>query len=453
VDLLSLKVELEKKTICIFRKLLAEFILIKQDGLKGRDFKKRYYLNLSRCLEKGQFKEIEELIDNSLDLDFFIDPRKIPNRFEIISNLLLDCIQTLNLGEIFNILRFVNKFNLVDKDLNDSELEIVNNIKKNNLLIANLIDLFGNISNSFIIYVRKVMPFNLLYYYNNFFNEYSSYSNEGYDINLILNYLNEYNIYGLNVKSLGNLEDFFNSFKKKVINHHEKYIEFKFANKNHLVSPRILRRNYQKILSQEEYNFYSLSMVTLYGIGPQGFGFTFSTPKGEVIEICSDVKQNEAIVIKYKQFLTEQFIFKLKKDLLALKISDSIISDLRKYLLEILKSKKLINFYKKDFILQKINHFFDFNIDSMEMKNNIRKIIPEISKSITKILRPIKMIDQFKIRMDLIAENKLRSEDIAKLTSLKEKSNYDVLKERFFLQYIVDWFYQLYLEQNSNVNL
>ncbi|MFX0032496.1 MAG: hypothetical protein ACFFGP_07510 [Promethearchaeota archaeon] len=427
--------------------------MIKQNGLKGRDFKKKYYLKLSHFLEKGQFKEIEELIDDSLDLDFFIDPRKIPNRFQIISNLLLDCIQTLNLGEIFNILRFVNKLNLVDKDLNDSELGIINNIKKDSLLIANLIDLFGNISNPFILFIREVMPFNLLHYYNNYFNEYSSYSNDGYDINLILNYLNDYNIYGLNVKSLGNLEEFFNLFKKEVINHHEKFIEFKFANKNHLASPRILLNSYQKILSQKEYNFYSLSMVTLYGIGPQGYGFTFSTPKGEVIEICSDVKQNEAIVIKYKQFLTEQFLFKLKKDLLALKISDSIISELSIYLLELLKSKKHINYYKKDFITQRINHFFDFNINSMETKNNIQKLMPEISKSITKILRPIKMIDQFKLRMDLIAENKLRSEDIAKLTSLKEKSNYDVLKERLFLQYIVDWFYQLYLEKKSNINL
>jgi len=171
---------------------------------------------------------------------------------------------------------------------------------------------------------------------------------------------------------------------------------------------------------------------------------------GEVIEICSDIKQNEAIIIKYKQFLTEQFLFKLREDLLNIKIPDSVITKLSCYLQDLLKPKSLVNFYKKDIILQKIKYFFEFSIrETKDKKNKIKKLLPEISNTIAKILRPIRLIDQFKVRMDLIAENKLRSEDIAKLTSLKEKSNYDVLRERFFLQYIVDWFYELYLAENS----
>ncbi|MFW9771195.1 MAG: hypothetical protein ACFFEO_03380 [Candidatus Thorarchaeota archaeon] len=428
---------------------MVESILYEQKDLKGRDFEDNYYNKLSQHLEKKEFKEVEGLIDKSIDLDIFIDPRKIPNRFEIISELLIDCIQTLNLGEIFKILKFVNKFNLVDKDLTKSEIELINDIRKDYLFFANLIDLFGNISNSFIIYVRKEMPLNLLYYYNDYFREYSFqyYSNEVNDIDLILNYLDDYNAYGLNVKLLGNLEDFLKSFQRKVTNENAKFIQIRFANKFHLVSPKNLRKNLEKIVSRKEYKFYSLSMVILYGIGPQGLGFTFSTPRGEVIEICTDVKQNEAMIIKYKQFLTEQFLFKLKEDLVSIKFPDSVIDKLILYLLDLLKSKNQIDYYEKDIIIQKIKDFYDNNLNVSLDK--VQKLLPEISKFVAKILRPIKLIDQFKVRMDLIAKNKLKSEDVAKLTSLREKSNYDVLRERFFLQYIIKWFYELYLIENS----
>ncbi|MHA2430321.1 MAG: hypothetical protein ACXACC_04715 [Promethearchaeota archaeon] len=423
-----------------------------QNESERRELENKYHGYLSYFLKNKKFEEVIKLIEKSTDLDIFIDPRKIHNRIEIVSNLLIECIRNLNLGEIFNILRFVNKYDLVDKDLTDSELKIVETIKNDPLFITNLIDLFGNVSNSFILYVIKVMPSNLFSYYNNYFSEYSFYSNDGYDINLILNYLNEYNVYGLTVKLLGNLEDFISSFNKKYVKNDEKFIEFKFANKKHLVSAKNILKNMKRITSGELYNFYCLSMVILYGIGPQGFGFTFSTPKGEVIEICSDVKENEAIIIKYKEFLKEQFLLKLKQELIDLNIEYSIIDKLNAFLLEILKPKNLINYYKKDEILRKIKYFFDSNISiSINKKEHFQKLINKISKIISKILRPIEMIDQFKARMDLLADGKLRSEDIAKLTSLKEKSHYDVLRERVFLQYIVDWFYKIYLEKEADV--
>ncbi|MFW9945532.1 MAG: hypothetical protein ACFFDX_01765, partial [Candidatus Odinarchaeota archaeon] len=194
-----------------------------QSESERRELENKYHGHISYFLKNNKFEKVKELIEKSTDLDIFIDPRKIPNRFEIISNLLVECIRNLNLGEIFNILRFVNKYDLVDKDLTDSELKIVENIKNNSIFVTNLIDLFGIVSNSFILYVIKAMPSNLYYYYKNFFNEFSYYSNDNYDINLILNYLNEYNIYGLNVRLLGNLEDFFASFNKKYRNNNEKF--------------------------------------------------------------------------------------------------------------------------------------------------------------------------------------------------------------------------------------
>ncbi|MFW9900658.1 MAG: hypothetical protein ACFFDY_05155, partial [Candidatus Thorarchaeota archaeon] len=73
-----------------------------------------------------------------------------------------------------------------------------------------------------------------------------------------------------------------------------------------------------------------------------------------------------------------------------------------------------------------------------------KKLINKISNAINAILRPIKMMDQYKARMFLVVSGLLKSEDIAKLTSLKEKSHYDILRERIFFQYITNWFYELY---------
>ena len=54
------------------------------------------------------------------------------------------------------------------------------------------------------------------------------------------------------------------------------------------------------------------------------------------------------------------------------------------------------------------------------------------------------MIDQFICRMNLVDENILKSEEIAKFTSLEGRSHYDVLRERFFFQNEIKWFFQDY---------
>ncbi|MFX1260214.1 MAG: hypothetical protein ACFFAN_20380, partial [Promethearchaeota archaeon] len=319
-------------------------------------------------------------------------------------------------------------------------------------------DLFGNISNSFILYVYKVMPINL---YEFFVGESSAYSYIGSSeqmISLVLMFFDRYSIYGLSVENLGALDLFIKKFEKtyqieknkikkqgKEISKNDlKFIEFYFKKKKHLVSPENILNNIDRILAKDTYQFYSLSMVLLGGLGPQGHGFTYSTPKGELIEICSDVKENEAIIIKYKQFLKEQFLVRLKKEMAKLNLDFKIIQKIINYLLRVIDQKELINYFKKEPILKEIKSFLNEDQQIPDKnKTKFQDLVNKISNSIDIILRPINMIDQFKCRMNLVEKDKIKSEDIAKLTSLKEKSHYDVLRERFFFQYIVKWFHQI----------
>jgi hypothetical protein len=431
-----------------------------------------FYKRLSNYLKTKSFNKFTELIEKSPELDIHLNPRLIPYCIEYISDLLLDCLnkvgssyQTSALGEIIDILRFCNQFNLFDKDLSLKEQIIVNKINNDFIFISNLYDLFGKITNSFILYVAIEVPKILYQYLINFPSPY--FENTDLLIHYVKNiFWDQYTIYGLSVKKIGSFKTFFDIFKRYSYQSVKDFIEFdiyyKYSSfyyelndmkeftivKRHLVSPKNIFSNADKILNEKDYKFYSLSMVLLGGIGPQGHGFTYSTPKKEVIEICSDIRENNAIIIKYKMFLKSQFLSKLRKKLSSLdeNLRDSIIN----FLDSTLNQKELIGYNKKEKVLKIIyNHLTKFTETLNKNKLNIDNLIIIISEALSIILRPISMVDQFKCRMDLINEGKLNSDDIAKLTSLKGKSHYDVLKERLFFQYINDWFYELYLANKA----
>ncbi|TFG24277.1 MAG: hypothetical protein EU529_04685 [Promethearchaeota archaeon] len=450
-----------------------------------------FYKCLSKNLKHKKFEIFREFFNLSSYFDIFIDVRKIPDRFEIISELLLNCTeevateyQTSSLGKIIELLRFFNEFNLLDKDFDNDDLKTIEELKKDKMLLSNLNDLFGKVSNSLILYVYKVMPQDL---YNFLVNDRFLLYNLNIEqlIFYIKNFFfNQYSIYGLSVKNLGSIKKFIREFNKILIEHknqsdknqgdllteNENFIEFNYKNsyntyfydfeelreyseiKKHLISPKNISINLNNIIAKDNYKFYILGMVLLGGLGPQGHGFTYSTPKGEVVEICSDIKENEAIIVKYKQFLKQQFLVRLEKEMKKLQIESSIIKKVIDYLSEVIDQKELINYYKKEPILKKINSFLsESRISKYDYNKEFRELINKISNAIEVILRPISMIDQFKARMNLIAEGKIKSEDIAKLTSLKNKSHYDVLRERFFFQYIIDWFYEIYISSKRSL--
>jgi len=471
----------------LFEQLISKISNIENKNL----LEKIYYKGLSICLKAGQFESFKKLFDASIDFILFIDAKKIPDRFNIISNLLLNCTdkisngyQTSALGEIIDILRFCNEYNLLEKEISEVEKRFIENLKEDTLFLANLNDLFGEVSDSFILFVYKIMPRDLYEYFIN--SPISFFPDRNGLMYYIKNiFFNQYSIYGLSVRYLSPIDNFINVFKKNYLYYKNKtenqekqlpaedkeLIEFNVMYKyrmyyydteeehehreikKHLISPKNIFKNMNKIQEKDNYNFFSLSMVLLGGLGPQGLGFTYSTPKGEVIEICSDSKQNEAIIIKFKKFLKTQFIDKLGKEMTSLHIKEITIKKIVHYLTDALAKKEFISYFKKESILSNIKNFLLEDIGYQNpSESSLKRLVNEISYAIYAILRPIKMMDQYKARMDLVTRGLLKSEDIAKLTSLKEKSHYDILRERFFFQYIVDWFYEIYQSEKKKVD-
>ncbi|MFX0057894.1 MAG: hypothetical protein ACFE85_04600 [Candidatus Hodarchaeota archaeon] len=449
-----------------------------------------FYEKLAKLLINKDFAQFNKLLENLKEKKLIFNPLNVPNRFEILSELLMKCIrnvaegyQSSSLGEFVEILKFFNKFNLIERELSRFDLNTIQKVKKDQLLLYNLEDLFGKITNSFIFYIYNEIP-NLLYdmLYRSFKDLQFYYFPSPDDfVNYVkFVFFNQYSIYGLIVKYLGPVEQFINEFNKfysiskenrhikssELLNENRDFCEFdiiyKYMNyydnyeedrnyyviKKHLVSPKSILNNKQEILARDVYKFFSLSMVLLGGVGPQGMGFTYSTPKGELVEICSDIQENQAIIIKYKQFLKDQFLKRLERELTKLNIG--IKQKIIEYLSSVLNPKELINYLKRDKILYKVEKFIS-ELGSFQNGDKFEELVENISKSVSIILRPIKMIDQFKARMKLVNENKLKSEDIAKLTSLKNKSHYDILRERVFYQYIVDWFYDIYLYKKDKL--
>jgi len=423
-----------------------------------KTIEKNFYYTLSSLLKARQFEHFKLLLEHSANLNIFIDATKIPDRFGLLSIIHLEGITRGQIGDIFKALKIYNEYNLLKREIPLENLKIVEEIKKDKLIVSNLQDLFGRVSDTLIYYVYESMSKNILELF-----ESSLSTEEGWDFfyseDQLMSFFNNYTLYGLSVKNLGKIEEFVEAFQREysVLKHEEnknnmKFIEFEFKERIHLVSINNLEKNLNKFVSaKNHYNFYNFSMVLLGGLGPEGHGFTYSTPKGEIVEICSDRKETRAIIIKYKEFLKQQFLAKLNIELKKKNINKKVVERILKFLLEILKPKEMISYFKTKVILKQISEFLKEVQSLPEFQGKeLQNLLTKISSAITIILRPIEMVDQFKCRMNLIEEGSIKSEDIAKLTSLKEKSHYDVLRERFFFQNQIKWLFKLYSKEILN---
>ena len=417
-----------------------------------------YYYTLSALLEARQFEHFKLLLEYSANLNIFIDATKIPDRFGLLSIIQLEGITRGQIGDIFKALKIYNEYNLLKRDIPLEKLKLVEEIKKDKLIVSNLQDLFGRVSDALIYYVYESMSKNILELFKT-----SMSTEEGWDFfyseDQLMSFFNNYMLYGLSVKNLGKVEEFIEEFQREYsVSKHEvnktdmKFVEFEFKERIHLVSINNIEKNLDKFISaKNHYNFYNFSMVLLGGLGPEGHGFTYSTPKGEIIEICSDRKETRAIIIKYKEFLKQQFLAKLNLELKKKNLNKKVVGRIVKFLSEILKPKEMISYFKTKVILKQISEFLNEVQGLPEFQGKeLQNLLSKISSAITIILRPIEMVDQFKCRMNLIEDGSIKSEDIAKLTSLKEKSHYDVLRERFFFQNQIKWLFKLYSNEILN---
>ncbi|MBN1802896.1 MAG: hypothetical protein JW891_15410 [Candidatus Lokiarchaeota archaeon] len=436
-------------------------------GESQEELEDYFHQQLSILFEKGELECFKTLIEKSIPFNIHLDLKRIPKRLEIISILhkkllrtsMTDQYQTF-LGEIINLLRFCFRYNLFEmEEIPLKSLELIEEIKQDRLLLKNLEDLFGGYSTSFLYYIRFEMPKEIYEYFQEM--PYVGFDllryNQLDSANLIRMYFNHYSTYGLSVLNLGPISHFLNAFDEeakqgftnsKTSTNSELFLKYVFNEKTILVSPTNISRNRKKILDKRIYNFYSLAMVLFKGIGPQGHGFLYSTPKGEVIEICSDRTENQAIIVKQKQFFKQQFLKRLDRQLTEYHINKETRKKIIIYLKKKIKQDEVINIYRKNQILTRISIFLKESIQSTILtEDNILNLTEKISKALDLIFREIRMEDQFKARMKLVEQEKLTSEEIAKFTSLREKSHYDVLRERFFFQYVIEWFYKIFLKE------
>jgi len=466
-----------------FVKIIDQFTKQKQNSIsnsKNYDkfkgvLEKAYYGALSNRLRsmkinfvKGK-EDVAQLLKYSDKLGIFFDVSNI-DVVGIISELHIDALNNGLRSRIIELVRFFNEYSLFERDYTANELKIIQEIKEDDKLLAvNLKDVFGKVSNSLIFYVCKVMSYDYVKWIREMLKNPRAHRFL-MPPNALRNWTDGFPIYGLIVRNLGNVEDFIEKVEAKqeidksnenmiVLDFNPRYIYnsnenniLRIFHEKHLVYPKNIIKNKEKILDKDNYNFYSLSMIIFGGLGPEGFGFTYSTPKGEVIEICSDQKETEAIVIKFKQYLMRKFLDKLEIEMGSLGINSDIRNKIIKYLSYIINPKELVSYYNQSSILRKIKSFL-LQIDELQRmdQSKIEVIMEKVSFAISIILKRIKLKDQFITRMDLVAKGKLKSEDVAKLTSLRGKSHYDVLRERMFLQNKPKWFYINYPEEIADL--
>ncbi|MHA1300060.1 MAG: hypothetical protein ACTSO9_11620 [Candidatus Helarchaeota archaeon] len=412
---------------------------------------------------KGFIEIFNMISKEKLNIDF----QKIKNLREKIGSLLVytlqTCIQTSDFSIFFKILDISNKFNLIKytpeqkEDLTQEDSNIIDS-----LILENLKDIFGNFDNNFYLFIRYDLPSLVLRLIANIAPPYLEDLYDRERIEEVRAYVeNNFYLYGFRVRKVGLFDNYLKNYKKYRELYEEGYYSLRIRERSSLVTSRfffdVLNSIQETHLIREDvfkeivekykkknfvFGYPCISMVVSGGIGPQGKGFAYLTPKNEVIEICSDASQNKAYIIEFKKFLKSMFLSKLEDKLKEQNINEHLIIEILQAL-DSLIEVDIVSSEHLNLIWDKIEEYFIKKIGKSSINE---EFILFLKESIFKILVPIKIEDQFKTRMNLIKENKLDPTDISKLVSLGDISHFDILCQRRFFLNLLENIMETYLK-------
>ena len=411
---------------------------------------------LIQCFRLGDGMGFIKLFDLISEQRLDINYKQIKDLKDKIGSLLAtvlqNSIQTSDFSLFFEILIIVNKFNLF------KNIEIEEDLKSNSfddsetLILDNLNNLFGNFNSNFLNFIKFELPGYILKLLAQIAPPYLENIYDKERIEEVRNYV-EYHfyLYGFRVRKVGLFDTYLKNYGVKREPYEEGYSSLKVKGGPSIISSRFFFEFYDAIqethIIREDvfneivkkykkerviYGYPLISMVISGGIGPQGKGFAYLTPKNEIIEVCSDASQNKAYIIEFKKFLKSIFLSKLEEKLQE----ENIVEDLLIEILNTLDSLievDIVSTRHINLIWDKVEEYLIKKIKNLEITDT-EEFFSFLKKSIYNILVPVKIEDQFKTRMNLIIENKLEPTDISKLVSLGSISHYDILcQRRFFI--------------------
>lgn len=411
-----------------------------------------YLEQFDRYLTNGNLTAFEKLMSRLQNQGTSVDLTKISDLEQKIAGLFIEYFP--NLDMMLRVLKFANDYHLFTKTGKKSIAKLSS--RDFELRMANLQSLFGPLSEGFLHFIESYFPTALSDFLtsSNFLAistlTWIQARKPSERVDILYSVIDlSYSNYGLQTRKHGTIKQYYQEFTNRKEKYDEDYFIYKVEEninldsnvfgidlfsqlpfrKQHLINASLL----EKVMEKYEHGEYSyeypiVSMITHGGTGPEGKGFTYLTPYGEVIEVCSDAKQSKAYIIEYKKYLKSIFLKKLDKRIQSWDISDKLKTEIVTFFNDNIQTE-MVGLTEIETLLERdILTYLESKLKSYITSD----FLSFLRKSIYDILIPVRMEDQFKVRMDLIKNNKLSETEIAKMASLGDKSHYDILDQRFF---------------------